>query len=1255
MGIKNAKDNLYLLAFLDTVDRLDILILEIRHLQQSIIDSLHAPTLYLALRYEEKYIFGGWNKESKWKGLSAAEITKKSIIHYPSPKVAVKYWSENSSLEDNNKNTVEGRLCNRIGEIWTGDIWVRSERQHYYSLRALQILKQQIFRDKVHIFDEAKKAGLLSLGVKDYALKKAAFLILRRGIHYRIQRFIANLRTQQQNFDKSLDFGLQRYPRPSIDRRREIGIFNDFLTNRTIDLRADTLHLLSHLIDESEQELLLKSPMVLHGWSQFMHVRNKQLWDNVGRECDNAYDATFVTPSTYDVSYIDTSFWSPDRPDLQPLVGKEVASSVMRNITKGISDNYFSNKENLLTELWVTISRIVNEESSNIRGLEPIHDKSERLLWDLITDFIAVSSKGISYLYALYLSLIADGLEDLLKVDRVVRLEAANEMEGGIGSYANHFSWYFRLKLSTFWLKEISKGSDNSLYSGVDGIILQGIEDVCEELVQFLDEFNVSEARVAVGDAWKKINNKLEDAILELKILDTVKQWKILRSQDTWDESCGISGDKKYHRSTMRLDVRLQNFLFRETLKHKRGKFRVLSEEKAEGELLLKAFCKAYKLNFKEVAVPYMENHCCKQPVNIYRQLHDIPFQCAVMRSIDLLQRLDGKEHIRPNWDEFVKQVHNDMGLGRELFSFALEFYTWGRESPKSRLLLSINLLSFIFPLSKSRLPSGTVVENLDSDLSYWMKAASHSDDSKKSEINKLIREVKNSSHQEFLERYANGKKGELNRENIKAWGAIQIDDAFAYRDEINAERKRRLEQLSGYKLKELLMILEAKIKPLIREEEERRKLQLKLQKQGNNPTQINKTISNLCLLGNLMEFLYIRDDSQCKPAAEGMFYQKLLKAFGGDVCDSNIKTNIKLPKRIYPIMVTRLALAGFYTIANLRNLGEKKKDRNKNALGLADVLSKVSWNTTHKDSLSEVILGRYDAVSFKKSKLPCRCEISRFPQKKEFTNDVDEAFVTHFARREVAFPLELYGRCDFDEDGYNLYAISSISLQRRSMRLNLLYRLLNAVSEKDNKEKFVELGVESKLIQLLSKFNYKGAKSNKDSLVIKALLTDGWGDLLLVFMYHEEATIGSLHGDLLNLQQALYEDFMVDRTELIYTPKSLDYMNLDKENYKFNFSFRFQEDRQLEGSIQQFVDALKEKREKVPEWLKGRGDFDIVFLPGQYDVKVSFHLDRDVVSDNIYQRLILWLAEPSSTQNEWYRDGLSCIDKIETGIERFQ
>ena len=1298
---QHAKNILYLLSFLDTADRLNILLLEVRHLQQSIIDSLHAPTLYLPLRHEEKFIFGGWEKSKK---KTLIEKTEQAILRYPTPKKAVAHWVKcNKDDQSCDGNNIEKRLLSRIGEIWTSDMWVRGERQHYHSLRALQILKQQIFYDKVILFKEAKYSNLLELEKKyKVGLKKPEFLILRRGIHFRIERYITSLRTQQQNFGKSLDFGLQRYPRPSVDRRREIGIFNDFLSNRSIDLQADTLHLLGKLTkvklkngekianfvqlnkatDTREADLYRESSMILHGWSPLMNVRNKQLWDNVRRDYQDIKGNNAIASETQNISYLDTSFWSPDRPDLQPLVSKEIAYSALRSLSNGFSDDYFANEDNELTKLWTLLSKEITHSTHDVIGLKIIHENSEILLRDMVSDCLAVSLKGISYLYALYLSSIGFGLENLLRLNEnsEIKLESIEELSRGIASYETYYVWYFRLRFTAFWLRSISD-TKGLATSKLDQLIFDGINGVCEDLIVYLDHHNVSEVRKPMGNRWKDIYENLEESIKKTDILDIVKKWKQDRREDTWNEIKKRSGKKNYHRSTIPLDARLQHFMFMETIKHKIKPHKALSNLSMTDKDLSRSLCSAYGISFDSINTPYT-NQNQEHSKQLYRHLHDIPFQCSIMQSIDLLGRIDGEHHLRPNWNEFIDQIHSDMSLGREFFSFALEFYTWNRESPKSRLLLSINMLTFLQPnLDQVKNQKLTY---LFEEIEKWLQPL------KKDSIDTIKKYSHKKICQKYIKRNSKVQTKTTTTDDLKKIGAIQLDDAFCGNDLV-AATKRRLEQLAGYKLKQLLEILKIYITPFIDNAEDRRKLIQQCQ-----TTVERKIVENFLLMSNLIEFLNIRDDQRCRGNAENEFFHLLLHACGtqkkGDQNASDLNES-HYPEAIVPVVITRLAISSSYTTANPKKINNKQNKQN--MLGLADILTRDRWlypvsqqtdqqgkQKTNYNHYS-VVLGRYDVVSFIHTNLPCLCRVSHFPNKdkgiqtKYIDNlekqNAEEAFVTHFPRREIAFSLKLYGDCDFNDKDYKLYAISSISLQRRSMRLNLLYRLLNAryleeKQEQGKKRSFLESGVESHLNRLIAAFEEINAQKN--FLAIKVLLTDGWGDLLLVFMYKDkdegrDIRFGSLYNDLLLLQQALYEDFMVDRTELIYTPQCLDHMNF-LDSYRFSFLFRFQEDRQLERSILNFIEALELKINGLPPWInQGEGNFDIVFTPGQYDIRINFHIDTQSGKvEDIYNELLRWLAEPTiedetgqkyKIYNQWYSDGLSCIDKVETVIENIR
>ena len=889
----------------------------------------------------------------------------------------------------------------------------------------------------------------------------------------------------------------------------------------------------------------------------------------------------------------------------------------------------------------------------------------------LLTDCIAVSVKGISYLYALFLALMGEGLENLLRIERIIRLEEAHELEGGIHSYETYFSWYFRLKFTTFWIKECS-GFDHLPRSYLDEIIINGINDVCDDMVNFLDDCAVQSfsKRTAssgqrLGHLWQSVYKKLEAVAKKSKAIKATRKWRACRSRDTWDEYRACSGDKVFHRSTMRLDLRLQAYLYQETISHKKTKGKPLYSESPHSisnDYLLNKLEEIYGLTPEFIKIPYShDNEEVEKPKDLYRQLHDIPFQCAIMRSIDFL--LLGKEpsNQRELWDEFTRQAHEDLGLGREIFALALEFYTWGRESPKSRLLLSINLMAFLLPLLRiDNVQENKTLKELYNALNKWLSAGADLVNSSRKD-NNVISIIRRCTHRQLQRKYAQGIKGGLNHKAIQELGAIQIDEAFSFKG-VTVSQKRRLEQLSGYKLKELQMILDKQVQePFIKNKENQKRFIKELEKHTSSQKQAEKLVQHICILANLREFLSIRNESIYKQKDQKKFYDIVLKAFaGGRIKLNQIDIN-NLPQKVKPIIVTRLALTNYYAVADARISKSKEegdKTINPNGLGLGELLKQDHWNADVEGTKVRysILLGRYDAVSFASFRLPCRCRISYFPNEK--TAIENEKFATHFSRREIALPVEIYGDCDINDCGYKIYAISSVSLQRRSMRLNLIYRLLNAGSKNHQDKQFYENSIEAKLRTIINKF---GDKNKKDDFVIKGLLTDGWGDLLLVFMYKKDSgiDISGLHEYLFELQQALYEDFMIDRTELIYTPHCLDYMLKDDNgNYSFSLLFRFQEDRKLERSIQGFVDALYEKRELLKFEYNITADYEVIFTPGQYDVKLRFNnISVKKESKDIYTNIIDWLSADIEDKlyNKWYRDGLSSIDKIETNIERIK
>ena len=53
---ENNSDYMVLLSWLDSIERFDVFILELRHLQETIANELRVPALYEPLEFEDKYL-----------------------------------------------------------------------------------------------------------------------------------------------------------------------------------------------------------------------------------------------------------------------------------------------------------------------------------------------------------------------------------------------------------------------------------------------------------------------------------------------------------------------------------------------------------------------------------------------------------------------------------------------------------------------------------------------------------------------------------------------------------------------------------------------------------------------------------------------------------------------------------------------------------------------------------------------------------------------------------------------------------------------------------------------------------------------------------------------------------------------------------------------------------------------------------------------------------------------------------------------
>ncbi len=1256
-------DNLYLLSVLDVIDRLDVLLLEIRHIQQTIIYLLRTPTLYLPQRYEEKYIFGKWdelsNKYIKDLGLSGHQADTKlanlSIIRYPSPSCAVKRSRGRTDSncypdsDDKAKQKIMDKLRERVAKIWIGDVWARGQRRHYHALRALQILKIQVFRDKLTLFREAEYSGLI-LGRKEQnGIEYPALMILLDAIKNKASvTYIKILRTHQQNLSKSLSYGLQDYPRPLVERRRDIGIFADFLSERTCDIQKDMLHLINTFLSDDEKDSDNNTkpiPLILHGWSPAPHTSNMQLFDDVGRMSKDEHEEKIE-----DVNYVDSSFWSPDRPDLQPLIAHEIGNSLVCHIFKKLNDDYISNTNNDLARLTSELFNEINDFTKNIPELAPIQANIRKLLKKIISDLLAASVKGISYVYALFLALAGRGLGDLLKHHNIIRLDRVGELHAGIAAIDEFFYWYFRLKISAFWMQQVMHIPTSRL----DKIVLDGTGIVCNQMLDYLDK-NTPASRTRVGEKWKELEQKLEVIIGKSPLVIKVRNWREKRSCDTWNEAKKCSGDKVYYRSTVRLNVELQNYLFREMLNSKMKRSEKETDHPISKKTALTHFQENYGFEFDKITIPNAGGKLLQHPQWLFRHLYDIPFQCAAIRSIDLLKhRSNSRSDPSRDWSCFIKLTHEDLSLGREFFALALEFYTWGRESTRSRLLICVNLIAFSLHEAANN-------KELYAELQLWLNVPEKLLDDIYKKVKLTGEHEKPENLINTLATWSHRNIRDLLKDDdayLRCIGATNITDAFSNISKIYGSKERRLEQISGYKLRQLYSLLES-----------------------------YRTVLPASFL-TAFEYLYIHNSFQTERMKEGnnalastRFHNLLLASLGDsfDYAKENDQAimDTPLPEKPSFVMVNHITMTNHYPIANpLRptETPDLKSDKTieqwyPNGLSLKEGLELKSWNAFPQMTPNKFFstLGQYDAIGLINVQLPCKCRMPSF-MKPNGNNDQPntnfdtetEKFVTHFSLREIAIPVQITKQKSsaIDIPGYldnEVLAIISVSLQRRSMRLSLLCRILQVVKDVTaNKNRPYKYNLHADLEGKLADF----FTSLADSMNIHALLTDGWGDVLLVFT-QKDKTLSLEHSNtfvdyIFQLQKSLYEDFMVDRTEVTIMPPCLDsIMCMDK--YSLQVNLRFMEDRRLEQSISNYLRAYQEPKdwdEGTPEYLL-LDEAEIVRTPGRMDLSIQFDaLKKEDQLIDFYGNLIKFLAKMDYELNPWFPDALSMLSKMETVIE---
>ena len=1126
----------------DTVDRLDMILLELRHLQMNIIYSMHEPAFNAPLRFEEDFLWGGEEKSSlgddtRWSLDEEKDnnAVKENIILFPYHGNENDEKKNNSDKEGKRKkerNKVYSKLQKRIDQLWKEE-WRMRHQRSYDHLCGTQLLKRAIVKDKIDFCRFAiKEAGLIPGLHKKSTIKcaeLAQFIVLRNAIHQRSIQYLDRIKEYQSLFNKVLDIGVKDFPVPSLERRREIGIHVDFLNKRVHSIHAEIEHLAKHLqIDVSSNDKI-----ILHSWKHHFtaeHQFQKKYPD------DN-------TPENQNLHHITSNYYMPERADLQPMLAHEVAHLIVHQYFDNLSDKFLRNSESEFVDLLRSFFRVL-QQFDNLTGLgtlSPAH-RPRALLKEICCDLLAASVKGFAYLYALLLETVGADLYKLLaSSDREFTNNHPNAIDLDLIKYLSgsggrpetmRRDWWLRLKVLICWLKKTHHWRP----SGLDDILLEGSDRLLDNLLIFLDEITPT-PEDRKGPLWCSLAERLHEEIEDSGAVVEVKKWRKKRSE---------KGDCS---SSARINEEVQMLMkkIHIGMKLEKGKWLCYRQEIQR---------KFNKKNIDEVFdMVYLIDKPCRQghewvgrepdhkDAYYIRHLYDIPWKCALTRSIDLFGNftddidMEEKENGLASCDRWIdyykddphnkmlRALHYDNAAGRELHSIALEFYMFESEKSFDRLI----------------------------HVTYLMNNMSEKD--KKTEIiyNYKLKNLLNNA----------------NKATSKG----------------NKDKKIAFDCLSNFLF------------------------ELKRQ----------KSQGVISLFNYIAAYIYKNDVIEC--------ISKQMTNTHKEGCRKNIENDAARCFKM--LLISKHSAGGFYAM--------KKADQGK-PIFTSKEYTPVSllkgnpywfWIPPNDTSENDKCVypfdcfkysntsGRYDAISFVRVRQMHRCLLPHFETKNPKNDEkakIDAlSFPSLLTRREFGIKIDFRYQKDctphIDKNNVDKRLLAGyiyVTLKRRSLRIPFLARLLAAVNKDESK-----LKPEKWLAEYLKE---------QDT----ALLLDGSADILLALRM-DDTNISEKDkkehklqrtGHVIDLAYWLYQDFMVDRTELILSAAVLDDVaeNISK-NEKSEFSLdceiRCFEDRFLDGGIDRFRKRMQDglnvsKEETKKENLKllvtievtaGRKDFLLRFF----------------------------------------------------------
>jgi hypothetical protein len=750
------------LSWVDALERIDTLMLEIRHVQETIVGQLRVGKFLEPFRYEDHYLWGRYVQKPSGIG-DALELPKadfddwsKAIKELPSVsrgcKVLSQLWcpefppksgkavSVATLLEEHNSEIDHYQRCfhkddlNRYINSWKDERHKLSkenrfhanEERLYEALRYLQLLKRDLLCDKLILVARALAALQRDDTISRDSL--AFFLVVRRGalngLHARLEHFRDVVATVQE----ILSLSLERDPTPSVRRRRDQGIYTTDLSDSCRAIAREIASLFAEVkgssiapdgyIDHDDE-----FEFIIHRFtrSDTSTVR----FDASSDEANGRGPASDAHLSKLRTGFVQSSFWMPERPDLQPVIAHEIAHAMINRYFQGLKPNALDGMDDPFARLLRTISYVFEQYSSRFVYFDFSARTRENLLLEVACDLISVAVHRTSFVFAQFFELACFGCETLFSSTPTADIaQSASQLEEHVTLMRDRRpEWYLRLVMAIKFSRAVSQKarSHEQRARYLEDVVHDGIETMTKQVRAELSSWMDGDQKED-WETWFEMANVVVGLIPQCAFVDTTNTWlQTARAKkvEFWQQRSWIQ--TPFNRYVPRLPEEITKGCLGAWLD------RLVEVPRALGSYLnTKPLCE--KITYSDVISKFYEfyldiyerrwYHKDKKPeLLLFNYLIDIPWQTAVLTARDFLgtSRSDGYTVPNARW---ISAIHEFNWLGRDLYHSALEFVVWHERPAIGRLMATNRWLgSLMQAIDEIAEPSSMKASGLVADL----------------------------------------------------------------------------------------------------------------------------------------------------------------------------------------------------------------------------------------------------------------------------------------------------------------------------------------------------------------------------------------------------------------------------------------------------------------------------------------------------------------------------------------------------------